>query len=136
MTKPSIRFMYAGIRVRSLARSLRFYRGLGFRVDRRGRMEHGGQWVHLVLPPGPQMLELNYYPKGNRFAEPFRKGTELDHLGFGVEDVDLWVRKARRLGARLMVDFSETHERIAYVRDPDGVWVEFCGPPKKKAPPA
>lgn len=92
-------------------------------------MEHGGQWVQMVMPKQTQRLELNYYPSGSRFEEPFRNGTELDHLGFFVDDVGYWVRRAVKLGGKLAVDFSETHERLAYVKDPDGVWVEFCGKP-------
>lgn len=93
-------------------------------------MEHGGQWVHLAMPRQSQRLELNYDPPGNRFYEPLRTGTELDGLGFVVSDVDRWVRRSKRLGARVVVDFSEARERMAYVRDLDGIWVEFCGVPK------
>src|SRR5579864_7657083 len=96
----AIRFGYAGIRVRDLTRSLRFYRGLAFRVLRRGTMEHGGRWVHLAIPRQPQVLELNFYPRNTRFYEPFRPGTELDHLGFFVKDIDGWVRRAQRLGGK------------------------------------
>lgn len=92
-------------------------------------MEHGGRWVHLKIPGQPQMLELNFYPRGNRFYEPFHAGTELDHLGFFVDDIDGWVKRARRVGGTLAVDFSETRERLAYVRDPDGIWIEFVGKP-------
>jgi catechol 2,3-dioxygenase-like lactoylglutathione lyase family enzyme len=129
---PSIRFVYTGIRVRDLERSIRFYEGLGFRIRRRGTMEHGGEWVHLGMPRRPHRLELNFYPKGNRFAEPYRAGSELDHLGFRVSDVDAWVRRARRLGARVATVFSETRERLGYVQDPDGVRIEFYGPPRPR----
>ena len=130
MPHSKIRYRYAGIRVRDLDRSLRFYRGLGFKVNRAGKMEHGGKWVNLRFPGDEQHLELNYYPRLNRFYTPFRAGTELDHLGFHVEDVDYWVRRARRLGGRVVADFTETSERLAYVRDPDGIWIEFGGAPK------
>lgn len=129
MAPPRLRFGYAGIRVRNLPRSLAFYRGMGFHVHKRGRMEHGGEWVQLRYGRQGQKLELNYYPRGSRFYEPYAPGTELDHLGFFTSDVDFWVRRARRLGATVAVDFAEPHERLAYVRDPDGVWIEFCGKP-------
>jgi len=133
MTAPKLRYGYAGLRVQDLGRSLAFYRGLGFRIHRRGKMGHGGEWVHLRHGREFQRLELNYYPPGSRFFERYRAGSELDHLGFFTPDIDYWVRKARRLGATLAVDFSEPQERLAYVRDPDGIWIEFCGPPA--APP-
>jgi catechol 2,3-dioxygenase-like lactoylglutathione lyase family enzyme len=131
MTAVKVEFVYAGLRVRDLARSLRFYRTLGFRVYRRGTMEHGGKWVHLLFPGATQRVELNYYPRGNRFYTPLRRGTEFDHFGFRVSDVDAWTRRLRALGLPIVAVVQETHERIVYTRDPDGNWVEFFGP----APP-
>jgi len=137
MAKPTLRFAYTGLRVRDLRRSLAFYRGLGFRIHHRGTMGHGGVWVQLVHGDGAHRLELNFYPRGTRFHEPYRAGTELDHLGFFTPDVDHWIRTARRLGAPVVEDFSEPGERLAYVADPDGVWVEFVGPetsPERRKP--
>jgi catechol 2,3-dioxygenase-like lactoylglutathione lyase family enzyme len=132
MTPPALRYRYAGIRVRDLDRSLRFYQALGFRVRRRGTMEHGGIWVHLALPRQVPRLELNFYPKGTRFYERYRTGSELDHLGFAVRDVSAWVRRMRRAGGRVAVRFTETHESLAYLKDPDGIWIEFYGPPPRR----
>lgn len=128
MTKIKVDFLYAGLRVRDLARSIRFYRRMGFRVKRRGRMEHGGTWVHLSFPGAMQFIELNYYPASNRFYEPIRKGTEFDHFGFRVSDVDGWEAELRRRKFRIVARIRETHENIVYTRDPDGNWLEFFGP--------
>lgn len=128
MRRVQVDFVYAGLRVRNLVRSLRFYRKLGFRVYRRGKMEHGGVWVHLAFPGAEQRLELNYYPRGNRFYEPFRRGSEFDHLGFRVSDIALWEEELRRRRLPITARVRETHENIVYVRDPDGNWVEFFGP--------
>lgn len=136
MPRTKIEYLYAGIRVRNLAKSLRFYARLGFRVHRRGRMEHGGEWVHLKFPGAAQRVELNYYPKGNRYYEPFRRGTEFDHFGFRVSDVSAWTRRLRALKMPIVARIQETHENIVYTRDPDGNWIEFFGPvePKRRSP--
>ena len=85
----AMRFVYFGIRVRNMNRSLRFYtRVLGMKVVHRGAMLHGGIFVHLKQPGSAQRLELNCYPSKNRFYEKYRPGTEMDHLGFWVDDVD------------------------------------------------
>ncbi|MCI4319669.1 MAG: VOC family protein [Thermoplasmata archaeon] len=127
MPKPA-RFLYSGLRVRDLERSLRFYRRLGFRVLARGTMDHGGAWVHLVYPHSRHRLELNYYPKANKFWEPFRAGTEFDHFGFYAPDVRGWLRTALKAGGKLVADFTEGKARLVYVRDPDGNWLEAFGP--------
>jgi catechol 2,3-dioxygenase-like lactoylglutathione lyase family enzyme len=123
-----VEFVYSGLRVRNLERSLRFYRRLGFRVHRRGTMEHGGRWVHLAFPGAAQRVELNFYPPSNRFYEPPRRGTEFDHFGFRVSDVEAWERRLRRLRFRVVARVRETHENLVYIRDPDGNWIEFFGP--------
>jgi catechol 2,3-dioxygenase-like lactoylglutathione lyase family enzyme len=127
MTARGLRFVYAGIEVRDLRRSLRFYEGLGFRIRGRGIMEHGGEWVQLRIPRQQTRLELNYYPRGSRFHRTYRSGSELDHLGFRVADADAWARTAVRLGGKLVDRVDEPFEWLVYVTDPDGVWLEFIG---------
>jgi catechol 2,3-dioxygenase-like lactoylglutathione lyase family enzyme len=128
MTKVRVEFVYAGLRARNLARSLRFYQKLGFKVHRRGIMGHGGRWVHLSFPGAVQRLELNYYPRGNPYYEPVRKGTEFDHLGFRVSNVEAWEAELRRRKLPIVARIRETHENLVYTQDPDGNWVEFFGP--------
>lgn len=128
MAKLRVEFVYSGIRVRNLSRSVRFYQKLGFRIHRRGTMGHGGRWVHLIFPGAHERIELNFYPRANRFYEPIRKGTEFDHFGFRVSDVEAWERELRRRGLPIVARIREKHENIVYTRDPDGNWLEFFGP--------
>jgi catechol 2,3-dioxygenase-like lactoylglutathione lyase family enzyme len=128
MRPVKVEFVYAGLRTRNLARSMRFYRRLGFRVLRRGVMRHGGIWVALSFPGARQWLELNFYPKGNPFYEPHRKGTEFDHLGFRVSNVPAWEEELRRRKFPIVARIKDGPENIVYTRDPDGNWVEFFGP--------
>ncbi len=120
------RFHYTGIRVRDLERSLAFYTGaLGMKVIGRGTMAHGGRYVHLRTPRSPQRLELNWYPKGTRFYTPYRRGEELDHLAFVVDDVRQAYRELVRKGASPAVDPAHSKGTEVYVRDPDGIWIEL-----------
>jgi catechol 2,3-dioxygenase-like lactoylglutathione lyase family enzyme len=127
-----VQFLYSGLRVRSLPRALRFYQRLGFRVRSRGVMEHGGTWVQLLYPGSHHRLELNYYPPKNPYYEPIRRGTEFDHLGFYAKDPLAWKRAALRAGARPALEFVEGRQRIVYVKDPDGNWLEVFGPAKPR----
>jgi catechol 2,3-dioxygenase-like lactoylglutathione lyase family enzyme len=129
-----VRFVYSGLRVRSLRRSLTFYKGLGFRVVKRGGFSHGGKYVHLTLPNSPHRLELNFYPRGTAFFEPVRRGGEFDHFGFYAADVSRWLRTAERAGAEPMVDYVDGSQRLIFVRDPDGVWLGVYGPLKVRPP--
>ncbi|HKV90138.1 MAG TPA: VOC family protein [Thermoplasmata archaeon] len=126
------KFLYTGLRVRDLETSLAFYRKLGFRIRSRGTMGHGGVWVHLRYPGSYHRLELNYYPKTNRFFEPLRSGTEFDHFGFYAKDPVAWKRKVLRAGGKLAVEFVDGSSRLVYLRDPDGNWLEAFGPAKPR----
>jgi len=133
-----MKFIYAGIRVRELRRALRFYKQvMGMKQAHRGRMTHGGIFVYLRSPgryrripmvsPG-RGLELNYYPPRSKFYEKYRSGSELDHIGFWVQDVDRRYEELVSGGAREAVrPLSEGRFRLAFVKDPDGNWIELIG---------
>lgn len=117
---------YAGIRVTHLPKASRFVtKGLGLAEVRRGRMGHGGIWVLFRDPTSHQHLELNWYPKGSKYATPFVAGEGLDHLGFRVNDMAAAARQLRSAGARRL---SEVRWKgkvvVAYYEGPDGIWVE------------
>jgi len=128
---------YTGIRVRNLQRSLRFYtQVMGMKPKLKGKMNHGGIWIELKSPGSAQRLELNYYPPGTKFHENFKAGSELDHLAFWVRDVDERYEQLIDKGARKAVKpFSQGKYRFAFVKDPDGIWIELLGRGKRETEP-
>ncbi len=124
---------YTGIRVRDLARSIRFYtEGLGLRLGPKGRMAAGGLWQELRDAESGGILELNFYPG----EPPYREGDELDHLGFRVDDLPTAVARLEALGGRVRIPpFTEGDELLAFLTDPDGVWVELYERRTEEVPP-
>jgi len=121
------RFVYSGIRVRDLRKSLNFYRGvMGMRVTRRGTMPHGGKYVALRSPGSSQELELNWYPTRSKFYSKYRPGEELDYLAFGVGSVKAALQKLTAKKVEVAVSLSEAKGVTeVYVKDPDGIWIEL-----------
>ncbi len=122
------RFYYAGIRVRNLPRSLRFYtKALGMKADNHGTMGHGGKYVQLVSPGSKMRIELNWYPPGSRFATRYTKGEELDHVAFVVDDVEKAYKDLLKKGAKSVVSPAKAKaDKVeVYVKDPDGIWIEL-----------
>lgn len=124
---------YTGIRVRDLARSIRFYtEGLGLELGPQGRMPAGGLWQELKDPGSGALLELNFYPGD----PPYREGDELDHLGFRVEDLAGTIARLEKLGGRVRIPtFMGTDTRLVFLSDPDGVWVELSESAAEELPP-
>ena len=125
-----VRFWYTGIRIRDLERSIKFYRdALGFHVIFRGNMKaHEGTYVHMRTPTGKQILELNYYPKASKFYEEYQTGSELDHIGLYVSDVRAQYKRLLKYGCKSAVEpFSQGDWVLAFVKDPDGIWLELIG---------
>ncbi|MGQ0797981.1 MAG: VOC family protein [Methanobacteriota archaeon] len=129
-----IRFLYTGIRVRNLERSLAFYRkALGMKEASRGRMAHGGVFVQLAGPGSGHRLELNWYPRDNPYYSPYASGEELDHIAFWCRDVRREFRRLVRAGAKVAIQpWEEAGYILAYVKDPDGIWIELLGKPANR----
>jgi lactoylglutathione lyase len=117
------KFIYTGIQVSNLERSISFYRkSLGMKLlFKTSIKETGGRVAWLTTTGSRQILELNWYPKSYRHGG--RSG--LDHLAFEVKDASNAYRRltVRRKGA--IAPFKEGKWVLAYVKDPDGNWIEL-----------
>jgi len=124
-----MKFKYTGIRVQDLKRSIQFYtKTMGMKVTQRGKMKAGGTYINLKSPDSPQLLELNYYPPETKHYEDYSEGAELDHLAFACGDVRESNKKTLAGGATsAMEPWDESGYTLAFVRDPDGVWIELIG---------
>lgn len=124
-----MKFTYTGIRVRDLKRSIKFYtKTMSMRKMRQGRMQAGGIYVQLRSKDSEQELELNYYPPGSKYHEEYVEGSELDHLAFRCKDVRASYRKVLDGGGTSAIEpWDEGGYTLAFVRDPDGIWIELEG---------
>jgi len=120
---------YVGVQVRDLDRSIAFYRDLlGMELLHRERVaETSGEWAEMKSRDAPYLLELNWYPEGSTFFRgPYRNGDELDHIAFACDDVDRAYEELIASGAKPGVaPFLEGGTKLAYVVDPDGIWIEL-----------
>lgn len=112
-----------------MERSVKFYtKTMGMKETSRGKMQADSVFVELRSRDSEQQLELNYYPPRNRFFEEYVGGSELDHLAFLHDDVRKSYSKALAGGATSAVEpWDEGGCTLAFVRDPDEVWIELHG---------
>lgn len=121
------KFTYVGIRVKDLEKSIAFYTQiLGMKVKGRSKIESAkGEVVSLVSGDGAFELELNYYEKDSPYCTEYVVGEALDHLAFGIEDLNAVLEETRKSGYRVISEMKSNESRWAYVEDPNGIWIEL-----------
>lgn len=121
------KFVYVGIRVKELQRSIDFYtKLLGMKVVSRHKIEQTkGEIVNLKSENGDFTLELNYYEKDSPYNTEYIVGEGLDHLAFNVDDLDNALEEARLAGHPKILELKSGNTRWAYIEDPNGIWIEL-----------
>ena len=107
----------------NLERAIAFYRkSLGMTLlFKTSIKETGGRVAWLVTRGSKQVLELNWYPKSYRHGGV--KG--LDHLAFEVKDAEVAYKKLSGRRKGMIPPFKEGRWNLAYIKDPDGNWIEL-----------
>jgi lactoylglutathione lyase len=115
-----------------MEQSLKFYTdvlGMVITEPLERMMPTKGSVVTLKSPNSEQVLELNYYEKGSPFNSAYVNGEDLDHLAFDVEDLSATVEQLKREGVEVIVEpytiGQELGWKEAYVKDPNGIWIEL-----------
>jgi lactoylglutathione lyase len=123
------KFTYVGIRVKDMKKSVDFYtKLLGMKDEGHSRIEATkGDVVFLVSEDSKVGLELNHYDSDSPFNTKYVVGEGLDHLAFGVKDLDAALGQAKKLGYGLVKEIRTEKSRWAYVEDPNGIWIELFG---------
>ncbi|HUI86525.1 MAG TPA: VOC family protein [Nitrososphaerales archaeon] len=121
------KFYYVGIRVKDIDESVKFYsKLLGMKETERHTIEATkGTVAGLKSSDGKLDLELNHYDRGSPYYVKYAAGEGLDHLAFGVADLDAVLRRAKKLGYTAIHEVKTEKSRWAYVEDPNGIWIEL-----------
>ncbi len=126
------KFIYTGIHVSDLDRALQFYtKELGMKLLFRSPApikETGGKVAWLRSKGSKQILELNWYPEGYEYGA----SSGLDHLAFQVDDVAEVYSRMVKTHEGVLKPFIEGRWKLAFVKDPDGNWIELGEVLKKK----
>ncbi len=129
-----MKFLHTSLTVRSLEASLRFYTEvLGLEFERRRAIPENRAEIAFVRDPeSGARIELTYWEgKGTIDA-----GEQLDHLAFEVPDLDRFLAAARAKGARVAKEpyrLAGGSGRLAFLLDPDDVWIELIERPPASA---
>lgn len=123
-----LRIMHTMLRVKDLDASIRFYTEvLGMNLLRKLDFPEG-KFTLAFVGYGPEeetaVLELTYnYDHG-----PYDLGSGYGHIALETKDIYATVEKLRAAGAQIVrepgpMKHGKTH--IAFIKDPDGYWIEI-----------
>lgn len=123
------RLLHTMIRVTDLERSVRFYTEiLGLTEARRKVLEKAdATLVFLVDETGHHAIELTF----NHDGRAYELGNQFGHLAFGVPDLDAAQAELAAYGVEFTrgpYTVSAGGNRIAFIKDPDGIEIELIEP--------
>ncbi len=124
-----MKFLHTSITVRRMDESLAFYTDvLGLEFERRRAIPENHAEIAFVRDPASgARIELTHWDG----KESFEAGEQLDHLAFEVPDLDGFLARIRAKGVRVAKEpyrLSGGSSRIAFLLDPNDVWIELIEP--------
>ena len=128
-----MRFLHTSITVKDMDKSLRFYTEvMGLEFERRRAIPENHAEIAFVRDPASgARVELTHWDG----KETFEAGEQLDHLAFEVPEMDSFLAKAESQGVKVAKPpfrlGGSTH-RIAFILDPNEVWIELIERPPER----
>jgi lactoylglutathione lyase len=128
-----MKLLHTSITVRSMDESLRFYTEvMGLEFERRRTIPENKAEIAFVKDPASGgRIELTHWDG----KDTFEAGEQLDHLAFEVDDLDRFLMRMRTKGIRIAKEpysISGGSSRLAFILDPNDVWIELIE--RSKAP--
>ena len=125
-----MRFLHTSITVRHMDESLQFYTEiLGLEFERRRTIPENHAEIAFVRDPlSGARVELTHWEG----KDAFEAGEQLDHLAFEVPDLDRFLMRMRTKNVRIAKEpyrLSGGTSRIAFILDPNDVWIELIEHP-------
>lgn len=120
-----IKFLHTRIRVSKPAKSIDFYKKVGFELGQQKKSPQGNELAFMHLPDNEHFLELTYSPD-YKVTVP----DDLMHTCVGVLDIVEYCTKLEDQKIEIWPEgwrekFSTGERKMAFITDPDGYEVEI-----------
>jgi len=125
-----LRILHTCLNVSDLDRSIKFYtEQLGLRLTSRHEIKENNAEIAFLSDESGGAIELTYWHDKKILNE----GDNLDHIAFGVDDVVAVVEQFKARGVTVAMEpfsLGGAASKIAFIKDPDGNWLELVQAPK------
>jgi len=119
-----VELLHTSITVKNMDQSIGFYtKVLGMSLlSRREIKQNNAEIAFLETKGTNHRIELTWWRDKKDYAE----GDQLDHLAFGVKNIESTVNSMRAQGVEIAKEpYSLGSSRIAFIKDPNGIWLEL-----------
>jgi len=119
-----MKLLHTSITVKDMDESIAFYtKMLGMALIRRDEIkQNNAEIAFLGIDGTNHRIELTWW----RSKKDYSEGDQLDHIAFEVEDLAGFVRLMKGNGVEIAKEpYSLGSSRIAFIKDPNGIWLEL-----------
>lgn len=120
-----LQIMHTCLNVMDLERSIAFYRDLlGLKLTRRFEVRENNAEVAFLEDPNGSAIELTHWRDKKQLLE----GDSFDHIAFGVKELKATIAHLRAHGVTIAMEpfkLKGGAHQIAFIKDPDGNWLEL-----------
>jgi len=119
-----MKLLHTSINVRDMDRSIKFYEmNFGMKLSSRREIQENNAEIAFLRGEGTEhSLELTWWKSKSDYIE----GDQLDHIAFGTTDIMGDMARMRARGVEIAREpFPMGDHRIAFVKDPNGIWIEL-----------
>ena len=122
-----MKILHTCLNVSDLDRSIKFYTSnLHLNLMSRREVKQNNAEIAFLKDESGNAIELTHW-RDKKIVE----GDNFDHIAFEVEDVHAAVETLRKDGVSIAMEpysLQGSTSRIAFIRDPDGNWLELIQP--------
>ena len=122
-----MKILHTCLNVSDLDRSITFYTSnLQLNFTSRREIKQNNAEIAFLKDEAGNAIELTHW-RDKKIVE----GDNFDHIAFEVEDVQSAVETLRKNGVTIAMEpysLQGSTSRIAFVKDPDGNWLELIQP--------
>jgi len=120
-----VRILHTCLNVSDLDRSIDFYvKHVGLKSVSRREIKQNNAEIAFLKDDSGGAIELTHW----RDKKSLTEGDNFDHIAFGVDDVETTVNALRNSGATIAMEpfsLEGSTSKIAFIKDPDGNWLEL-----------
>lgn len=120
-----MRILHTCLNVSDIDRSIDFYsKQLGLKLTSRREVKQNNAEIAFLKDESGAAIELTHW----RDKKSLTDGDNFDHIAFGLDDVATAVEQLRGRGVTIAMEpfsLQGSSSKIAFIKDPDGNWLEL-----------